>query len=216
MTRSTTPLIFAPPNQLVIGIDEAGRGCLAGPVTAGAALLHGTLSDLADSKALSPQRRARALPGIQANSTWAVAHASHEEIDAINILQATFLAMTRALDGVLAQLPPGSEGEVWVDGNRAPPIVRTGWTFVPIIKGDATHAPVSAASILAKETRDALMVAYATTYPGYGFERHMSYGTADHLTALDALGPCAIHRLTFAPVRKAAEHWQKMKERQLD
>jgi ribonuclease HII len=205
MTMAAVPLIFADPGVLVIGIDEAGRGCLAGPVTAGAALLHGPLADLADSKALSPARRAAVLPAIQAGSCWAVAHATPEEIDRINILQATFLAMTRALDAVLAQLPQGSTGEVWVDGNRLPPIARPGWTFRAIIKGDATHAPVSAASILAKETRDAHMMAQAAVYPGYGFEQHMSYGTAAHLAALDRLGACAIHRKTFGPVKRVIE-----------
>lgn len=205
MPRNTVPLIFAQPSRLVIGIDEAGRGCLAGPVTAGAVLLHGHLDHLADSKALTPARRAAAAPAIEAGSTWAVAHASHEEVDEVNILQATFVAMTRALDAVLAQLPPGSRGEVWVDGNRVPPIERAGWVFIPIISGDATHAPIAAASILAKETRDAHMVAQAALYPGYGFERHMSYGTPDHLAALMRLGPCPIHRRSFAPVRRASD-----------
>lgn len=205
MARTPLSLIFPDLGRLVIGIDEAGRGCLAGPVTAGAVLLHGRLDDLADSKALSARRRAQALPGIQAGSHWSVGNASHEEIDRINILQATFLAMTRALDAVLAQLPAGSTGEVWVDGNKAPPITRDGWVFIPIVAGDSTHAPVAAASILAKETRDAHMAAQAQVYPGYGFERHMSYGTADHLEALERLGPCAIHRRTFAPVRRVLD-----------
>lgn len=205
MARSRSPvaLTFAPPGEWVIGIDEAGRGCLAGPVTAGAVLLHGPMDALADSKALTSAKRLALVPTIQAGSVWAVEHATHEEIDQINILQATFLAMTRALDAVLAQLPEGSTGQIWVDGNRAPPISRPGWTLHTFIGGDASHAPIAAASILAKETRDAHMIAQAALYPAYGFEKHMSYGTPVHVAALMEHGPCAIHRLTFAPVRKA-------------
>lgn len=198
-------LVFPPAGHWAIGIDEAGRGCLAGPVTAGAVLLRAGLADLADSKALTSARRAALVPSIQQASWWAVAHAQAEEIDRLNILQATFLAMTRAVDAVLAQLPAGAEGELWVDGNRAPPLVRAGWVVRTFVKGDATHAPIAAASILAKETRDAHMRQLATVHPGYGFEVHMSYGTPAHLEALDRLGPCVEHRRSFAPVRRAAE-----------
>ena len=117
---------------------------------------------------------------------------------------------------MIAQLPAGSSGEIWVDGNRPPKIVREGWTIHTFVKGDATHAPIAAASILAKETRDAHMVAEAVRYPGYGFEVHMSYGTPAHLAALDALGPCAIHRLTFAPVRRTLERWQGRRREETD
>lgn len=209
MTRQRLPLVFPEPGQWVIGVDEAGRGCLAGPVTAGAVILQQALYDVADSKALTPARRASLLPTIQAGSLWAVGHASHEEIDQINILQATFLAMTRAIDATLAQLPEGSKGEIWIDGNRPPPIERAGWIIRTHIGGDATHAPIAAASIVAKETRDAIMVEQARAYPGYGFEIHMSYGTPAHLKALALMGPCPIHRKTFAPVRRAAEQWNR-------
>jgi ribonuclease HII len=208
MSPSRTPLIFPAASEgWVIGVDEAGRGCLAGPVTAGAVCLRAPLADLADSKALTPARRAALVPGIQATSTWAVAHASPQEIDTLNILQATFLAMRRAVDEVIAQLPAGVTGEIWVDGNRLPPGLPEGWAGRTFIKGDGSHAPIAAASILAKETRDAHMVAQDAVYPGYGFRQHMSYGTAAHLAALDRLGPCAIHRQTFSPVRLAAERW---------
>lgn len=207
--KPSIPLLLPADGLLAIGVDEAGRGCLAGPVTAGAVLLRAPLAGLADSKALTPARRAGLVPIIQQGSWWAVAHAQAEEIDRLNILQATFLAMTRAVDAVLAQLPPGAQGELWVDGNRAPPLVRAGWTVRTFVKGDATHAPIAAASILAKETRDAHLRNLAVAHPGYGFEVHMSYGTPAHLAALDRLGPCAEHRQSFAPVRRAAERWRQ-------
>lgn len=208
MPAAAKPLVYPAAHEWVIGIDEAGRGCLAGPVTAGAVLLRGPLAGLADSKALSPARRAQALPGIQAEAVWAVGHASAEEIDTLNILQATFLAMRRAVEGVIAQLPPGTLGTLWVDGNSIPKGMPEGWAILPIVKGDGSHAPIAAASIVAKETRDAFMIEQAALYPGYGFEKHMSYGTAEHLEALSRLGPCALHRRTFAPVREALKAHQ--------
>lgn len=205
MPRSPTSLLWPAKGAWVIGVDEAGRGCLAGPVTAGAVCLRSPLTGLADSKALTPKRRAALFEPIQKASIWAVAHATAEEIDQVNILQATFLAMTRAIEGVLAQLPPDAHGEIWIDGNRLPRFERAGWHLQAYVGGDASHAPIAAASILAKETRDAWMISQADLYPQYGFDVHMSYGTPAHLQALEAHGPCPLHRQTFAPVRRAIE-----------
>lgn len=208
MKTTPRPLVYPLENTWVIGVDEAGRGCLAGPVTAGAVCLRAPLAGLADSKALTPKRRAALFEPIQSASLWAVAHASAEEIDRINILQATFLAMQRAVDAVLDQLPADARGTIWIDGNWLPPWTREGWTIETHVGGDASHAPIAAASILAKETRDAWMREQAKAYPGYDFDLHMSYGTPVHLAALERLGPSALHRQTFAPVRRAAERWR--------
>lgn len=191
---STTP-------TWTVGLDEVGRGCLAGPVMAAAVVLHGPLEGLNDSKKLSAAQRGRIRPLIEAQArAWAVGEASVADIDRINILQATFLAMERALDAVLAQLPPDATGELWVDGNQTPPFVRPGWTWVTIVGGDASHGPISAASIVAKEHRDALMDTLDVAFPGYGLGKHKGYGTAQHLQALDRLGVSPHHRRTFKPV----------------
>lgn len=183
--------------MLTIGVDEAGRGPLAGPVVAGAVLLcDGGIKGLDDSKKLSEKRRIVLEAEIKARCSWAVGLASVEEIDAINIFQATMLAMTRAVDALVAQL--GVEpGMVMVDGNKLP---KWSYPAQAIVGGDAIHPCISAASIIAKQHRDALMVDACALYPGYGFSVHKGYGTARHLDALTTLGPCAIHRRSFAPV----------------
>lgn len=183
---------------LSCGVDEAGRGPLAGPVYAAAVILDARkpITGLADSKALSPGRR-EALAGIIQRDAlaWCVACASVEEIDRMNILQATMLAMKRAVEG----LDP-APAMALVDGNRAPPLgirVRT------IVKGDVTEPSISAASILAKTARDAELLRLHAQYPGYGLDRHKGYPTAEHLAALRRLGAAPIHRRSFAPVRAA-------------
>ena len=183
--------------MLIIGVDEAGRGPLAGPVVAGAVLLcAGGIDGLDDSKKLSEKRRIVLEAEIKARCQWAVGLASVEEIDAINIFQATMLAMTRAVDALVAQLGK-QPGNVLVDGNKLP---KWGYRAQAIVGGDAIHPCISAASIIAKQHRDALMVSACAEYPGYGFAVHKGYGTARHRDALTTLGPCAIHRRSFAPV----------------
>ncbi|MDB5810377.1 MAG: ribonuclease [Betaproteobacteria bacterium] len=178
------------------GVDEAGRGPLAGPVFAAAVILgksHG-ITGLADSKALSAARRdALAIQIRRSAAAWAVASASVEEIDELNILQATLLAMKRAVES-LAMVPT----EVLVDGLHIPKLAHPAR---PVVRGDSLIAEISAASILAKTARDAVMVALHLQYPHYGFDRHKGYGTADHLDALRAHGACGVHRRSFAPVR---------------
>lgn len=185
---------------LVAGVDEAGRGPLAGPVIAAAVILDPArpIAGLADSKRLSERRREELAPLIQAQSlAWAIGRAEADEIDRINILQATLLAMRRAVEG-LALRP----GLALVDGNRPPRLecpVRT------IIKGDALIPAISAASILAKTARDREMVGLDALYPGYGFAGHKGYPTQAHVAALRRLGPSPIHRLSFGPVREVVE-----------
>lgn len=181
---------------MICGVDEAGRGPLAGPVYAAAVILdgHRPVAGLADSKKLSARQRERLTLEIREKAlAWAVASASVEEIDRLNILQATLLAMARAVAS-LAIAP----AEVLVDGNRVPDLpVRAR----AIVGGDATVAEISAASILAKTARDTEMLALHERYPDYGFDRHMGYGTAMHMEALRRLGPAPCHRRSFAPVR---------------
>lgn len=181
---------------LVAGVDEAGRGPLAGPVVAAAVMLDELqpIRGLADSKVLTPARRERLFDLICAQALCvSIAEASVEEIDRLNILQATLLAMQRAVQG-LRLLPQ----RVLVDGNRAPTLA------VPveaIVKGDARVAAISAASILAKVQRDRLCAELHAAHPLYGFDVHKGYPTPAHLAALRAHGPCAVHRRSFAPVR---------------
>ena len=183
------------------GVDEAGRGPLAGPVVAAAVILdpERPIAGLADSKALSPSAREALAPIIREQSiAWGVGLASPEEIDAINILQATLLAMRRAVVA-LAVRPAHLE----VDGNRLPSIeglvgVRTA---VAIVKGDSKVAAISAASILAKTVRDHVMEQLDTRYPEYGFSIHKGYPVKAHLAVLDAHGPSPVHRRSYAPVR---------------
>lgn len=176
----------------VCGIDEAGRGPLAGPVCAAAVLLpEGLVIDgLNDSKKLSEKKRELLFPVIQENAlAFGIGFADEKEIDEINILQATFLAMRRAFDAMQRRCD-----YVLVDGNRMPPMPVPGET---VVKGDAKSPSIAAASILAKVSRDRVMLEYAKQYPEYQFEKHKGYGTKAHVEALRAFGPSPIHRRTF-------------------
>ncbi len=187
--------------ECVAGVDEAGRGPLAGPVIAAAVILDPSqpIEGLADSKTLSEAARERLAPLIRARSrAWALGSAERAEIDSLNILQATLLAMRRALLAL-----PVRPRHVQIDGNRAPALADLGCSVETVVRGDATVAAIGAASILAKTHRDALMRSLDRVHPGYGFARHKGYGTAAHLAALRALGPSPEHRLSFAPVRAA-------------
>jgi ribonuclease HII len=178
------------------GIDEAGRGPLAGPVMAAAVILDPDrrINGLADSKVLSAERREELAERIRERAiAYAIAEASVEEIDTLNILQATLLAMRRAVERLQV-----AADYALVDGNQMPRLSIPGRT---IIAGDATERCISAASILAKTARDALMRAFDERHPGYGFAQHMGYGTPEHLSNLQRLGPCSLHRQSFAPVR---------------
>jgi ribonuclease HII len=181
---------------VVCGVDEAGRGPLAGPVYAGAVILDPArrVNGLADSKVLTPERREVLAARIKERAVaWSVAFATVEEIDRINIFQASMLAMQRAVHalGVKPQ-------EVWVDGNACPKDL--GCTARAFVDGDALHKPISAASILAKTARDAEMKALHEHYPHYGFDKHKGYATAEHLESLGRVGPCEIHRRSFYAV----------------
>ena len=180
------------PFELICGVDEAGRGPLAGPVCAAAVILPKGLviPELNDSKKLSDKRRRELFPIIQQETvSFGIAFASQEEIDEINILQATFLAMRRAME----QLNPQPEFAL-IDGNRE---TDFGVPCKTVIKGDSLSANIAAASVLAKVTRDNWMMEAAEKYPGYGFEIHKGYGTKAHYAALEKLGPCPIHRRSF-------------------
>ena len=180
------------------GVDEAGRGPLVGSVFAAAVVLPDEydLPGLTDSKKLSERRRDELAVLIKQQAlAWCVAAASVEEIDRLNILHATMLAMRRAVHG-LERLPE----KVWIDGNRVPPDL--GCEAEAVIKGDSKVIQISAASVLAKTARDAEMYALAERYPQYGFERHKGYGTAEHLAALQRHGALPKHRRSFAPVRE--------------
>lgn len=183
---------------LICGVDEAGRGPLCGPVVAAAVILHPErhIDGLADSKQLTERARDRLAPLIKLRATaWAVAQASVEEIDRLNILHATMLAMKRAVEA-LTTVPH----EVLVDGNRIPDLRMSARA---IIKGDTLEPAISAASILAKTHRDAMLVQLHAEYPEFGFDQHKGYATAMHLEVLARLGPTPHHRMSFAPVREA-------------
>lgn len=178
--------------RLICGVDEAGRGPLAGPVCAAAVILpeHLEIPGLTDSKKLSDKKRRELFPIIQEQAVaYGIGLASEAEIDEINILQATFLAMRRALD----QLSVKPEIAL-IDGNRE---TDFGLPVKTVVKGDSLSANIAAASVLAKVTRDNIMVEMAETYPQYGFEIHKGYGTKAHYEALRQYGPCPIHRKTF-------------------
>ena len=185
---------------MVAGVDEAGRGPLAGPVVAAAVILDELqpIAGLADSNRLGPVTRERLFDEIRAKAlACCVAEASVDEIDRLNILQATLLAMQRAVHG-LRLLPR----RALVDGNRVPALAMPARA---VVKGDASVAAISAASILAKVHRDRLCVALDAAHPQYGFAEHKGYPTAAHLAALRAHGACAAHRRSFAPVRDAVD-----------
>ena len=177
---------------VICGVDEAGRGPLAGPVCAAAVILppHLEIPGLNDSKKLTDKRRRELMPIIKEQAlAYGIGFASHEEIDQINILQATFLAMERAMKQ-LGMKPDMA----LIDGNREKDF---GLPVMTVVKGDSRSANIAAASVLAKVTRDDLMLEMAKEYPQYGFEIHKGYGTKAHYEALREFGPCAIHRMTF-------------------
>ena len=200
---------FVAADDDICGVDEAGRGPLAGPVVAAAVVLDPArpIEGLRDSKLLSENERVRLAAEIRRNAkAFAIAHASHDEIDGINILQASLLAMERAV--LRLRVVPHV---VRVDGRHIPAFRGLGRLYraEPIIDGDNLLPEISAASILAKVCRDRLMRRLHRRYPHYGFDENKGYATAAHLRALAAYGPCAIHRATFAPVREARpEHAQ--------
>ena len=191
-----------PDGQVIIGVDEAGRGPLAGPVVAAAVVLcKPRPSGLDDSKKLSPARRAELEERIKRRCQWAVGVVEVDEIDRLNIFGATMLAMSLAVQSLCEQLD-GEPHEVLVDGNLTPVGRRPEWRWPAraIVGGDAIEPCISAASIIAKEHRDRLMREYAQAHPHYGWERNAGYGTPEHLEALRRHGPSPLHRRSFAPV----------------
>ena len=189
--------------MLIAGIDEAGRGPLAGPVVAAAVILDPArrVRGLRDSKVMTPEQREHVAIDIRAKAiAWAFAASDVGEIDAMNILRATLLAMRRAVEGLAVQ-----PIEALIDGDHCPNLRCPAYA---IIKGDRDVPAISAASIIAKTARDAMLVALVRDYPMYGVARHKGYGTPEHLAALDLHGPCPHHRKTFAPVLQASfEFW---------
>ncbi len=181
--------------MIIAGVDEAGRGPLAGPVVAAAVILcEGGIVGLDDSKKLSAKWRGVLEAEIMARCIVGIGSASVEEIDRVNILQATLLAMSRAVEAL--RLEPG---HILVDGNRLP---KWRYNAEAIIGGDAIHPCISAASIIAKEHRDRIMIAADCEFPGYGWASNKGYGAAVHLAALAKLGPTPLHRRSFAPVAR--------------
>jgi ribonuclease HII len=181
---------------LVCGVDEAGRGPLAGPVYAAAVILDPArrVNGLADSKVLTAERRETLAARIKERAiAWSVAFATVEEIDRINIFHASMLAMRRAVQSLGVK-----PHEAWIDGNACPP--ELGCTARAFVDGDALHKPISAASILAKTARDAEMAVLHERYPQYGFDKHKGYATSEHFESLGRFGPCEIHRRSFQPV----------------
>lgn len=196
LTAKQTSLNWSAPG-LIAGVDEAGRGPWAGPVVAAAVILDDAnpIAGLADSKKLSAKSRECLFEEIKAKSLCcSIAQASVEEIDCLNILQATMLAMKRAIEGL--RLPPA---KILVDGNRIPQVA---YDIEAIVQGDAKVPAISAASILAKVFRDGLLSDLDQKYPQYGFLKHKGYGTKIHLQALEQYGPCPIHRKSFAPIKR--------------
>lgn len=190
--------LFAPEQfSRIAGVDEVGRGCLAGPVVAAAVILdpNRPIKGLRDSKKLSAKKRDELAEEIKEKAlAWSVAAMGPEVIDKINILQATLEAMKAAVEKL-----PAEPDFVQVDGNKLP---KWKWLSEAVVKGDDKVEWISAASIIAKTTRDAYMCKIAKLYPQYGFEHHVGYGTAEHIKALKDYGPTPIHRKTFAPVRE--------------
>lgn len=195
---------LAQPYPIFAGVDEAGRGCLAGPVVAAAVILGGTYDmwvGIQDSKEMSKSSRVAFYHYIKMHALGiGVGMASPDEIDKLNILQASRLAMGRALH----QLPRHAPFAL-VDGTYAAQSVGSVTACLPVIDGDARCLSIAAASIIAKVKRDCLMCTYAECFPDYGFEQHAGYGTRKHLDALRELGPTPIHRYSFAPIRRAAD-----------
>ena len=186
--------------RYVAGVDEVGRGCLAGPVVAAAVILDPArpIEGLRDSKKLSAHKREELALEIKEKAlAWSVSAKGPEIVDRINILQATLCAMKEAVENLSVE-----PDFVRVDGNKLP---KWKWLSEAVVKGDDKVAEISAASIIAKTTRDAYMQKMALLYPQYGFEHNVGYGTADHLAALDAYGPTPIHRKTFAPVKEVMD-----------
>jgi ribonuclease HII len=184
--------------SLIAGVDEAGRGPLAGPVVVAAVILDGQrpIDGIGDSKALAETQRDRLAPQIRAQAVaWSVVVVGTDEIERLNILGATLAGMARALRALA--VPPTL---ALIDGNRLPK--RLPCEARAVVGGDASEAAIGAASILAKTTRDALMREFDAVHPGYGFAQHKGYPTPEHFAALERLGPCAIHRRGFAPVRR--------------
>lgn len=209
-TTLSCPVATCP---LVIGVDEAGRGPLAGPVVAAAVVLgSGHPHDLADSKKLSARRRAALEAAIKQTCRWAVGVVEADEIDRINILAATMLAMTKAVAALCAQFGSGEAvGEVLIDGNLTPQgrAQEWHWPARAIVGGDGSEPCISAASIIAKEHRDRIMREAALAYPHYGWDRNAGYGTAAHMAALRLHGPSLFHRRSFAPVAQLALSFEK-------
>lgn len=185
--------------QPIVGVDEVGRGCLAGPVLAGAAILDldHDISYLTDSKLLSASRREVYSERIKAEHRVALGFATVAEIEELNILQATFLAMRRALEGLGL-----TAAHVLVDGNMIIPGLAESFKQTPVVKGDLRAAPIAAASIVAKVARDQLLKDLGERYPQYGFEAHKGYGTSAHKDAIKRFGPCPEHRRSFGGVRE--------------
>lgn len=188
---------------MIVGVDEAGRGPLAGPVVAAAVALTGKeIRGLGDSKTLSSAQRIKLEARILDRCLYGIGIASVEEVDTINIFQATMVAMTRAVMALCEQA--GAEpSHILIDGNMTPLGRAAQWRWTQceaIVKGDAKERCISAASILAKEARDRMMRDYCALYPGYGFSQHKGYGTPAHMRALRELGPSPIHRKSFGPV----------------
>lgn len=197
---SMEPFVSAYSGHLFAGCDEVGRGPLAGDVVAAAVILDPAkpIAGLNDSKKLSEKKREQLFGEIQQHAlSWCIARASVAEIDQLNILQASLLAMTRAVQGLAIQ-----PEHVLVDGNKLP---KWHYSAEAVVKGDSRVAAISAASILAKVTRDREMVALDAVYPGYGFAGHKGYPTGVHLQALERLGVTPIHRTSYAPVRARLE-----------
>lgn len=182
----------------IVGVDEVGRGCLAGPVFAAAVIFQSDkyILEVTDSKLISESRREQLSEFILSEHLVGIGSASVEEIDQINILQASFLAMRRAIESLNLQT-----GHVLVDGHMKIPHLK-GFMQTPIVKGDLRAAPISAASIVAKVARDRLMKELGVSYPEYGFEVHKGYSTAKHKASIERIGPCSIHRKTFAGVKE--------------
>lgn len=189
----------------IIGVDEVGRGCLAGPVYACAAILPDEfpVTGVTDSKLLSERRRERLAAEISAHARVCIGIASEDEIAALNILRASLLAMRRAIDGLGVEV-----GHALIDGNQRVPGLSPGILQTTIVKGDLRATPIGAAAIVAKVARDRLMAEIGELYPEYGFASNKGYGSALHLAGIAEHGPCVRHRREFAGVR---EHWHRLR-----